>query len=256
MLAASPIYAAFPRWRIRDDGVEVPAAALAESERAFAESVAAGNATPSFRLWHCGRALAVTRRDAALPRFDAAARDLAAAGWPCTIRESGGGAVPLGPESPILSLAVPVADPPAFSIPEIYRALCAPIAVALAGLGIETRFGAAPDSFCDGRFNLLAADGRKIAGTAQTWRISRESGRRYALAHAVFFAAGDMASATAAVNWFYELAGAPRRLDPAAVVTLAGITGTPVDKTVFRGHLRDAIGRILEADSAFVAPAA
>lgn len=157
--------------------------------------------------------------------------------------------MPLGPGTPVLSLAAPVAEPPAFSIPEIYRALCAPIAAVLAGLGIDTRFGEAPDSFCDGRFNLLAPDGRKIAGTAQTWRISRESGRRYALAHAVVFVAGDMIAATAAVNRFHELVGAPRRFDPAAVATLAGIAGAPVDEAMFRDRLNNAIHGILEKNS-------
>ena len=51
----------------------------------------------------------------------------------------------------------------------IYRALCGELAGALARLGIAATPQAVAGSFCDGRFNLAVA-GRKLVGTAQSWR--------------------------------------------------------------------------------------
>ena len=103
-----------------------------------------------------------------------------------------------------------------------YAALCAPLAAALARLGVPSAPGEVPGSFCGGRFDLVAF-GRKIAGTAQRWRArpgAASPERGAILCHAALLVDLDVAAATAAVNRFYEAAGSPRRCVAGASIDL------------------------------------
>ncbi len=222
---AAAVFGAFPRWRFWDDRKRgAPAARLAR-DGALGEAVARGESPSTLRLWENRRALVVGRGERRLPEFEAASRRLAREGWPVLVRDSGGGAVPHGEGILHLTLVLPRRDAPLFSIETLYRALCAPLILALDGLGVETAFGAAPGAFCDGRFNLVLRGrvhrGRKLVGTAQSWRGARAGATRgYAMAHALLAVDCDLAAAHGALNRFYELAGSDRRIDPRASTTV------------------------------------
>ncbi len=226
--AAGEVFAAFPRWRLWDDREGGGAAERIGREAALAEAVARGASPPTFRLWEGAQALVVTRRQTRLPRFREAAAALAADGWPVIVRASGGEAVPHGAGILHLTLVLPRCDDAAaVSVETLYRALCAPLLAALSDLGIEAGFGEIPGAFCDGRFDLVA-EGRKLAGTAQRWAggpAGAGARRGYALAHALLLVEPDLAAATAALNRFYALAGAARRVDAAACTTVRQCLG-------------------------------
>ncbi len=217
---AAAVFAAFARWRFWDDRKRgAPEARLAR-DGALGEAVARGESPSTLRLWENRRALVVGRGERRLPGFEAASRRLARDGWPVLIRDSGGGAVPHGEGILHLTLVLPRRDAPWFSIETLYRALCAPLILALDGLGVETAFGAAPGAFCDGRFNLVHR-GRKLVGTAQRWRGAPAGATRgYALAHALLAVDCDLAAAHGALNRFYEFAGSDQRIDPCASTTV------------------------------------
>jgi lipoate-protein ligase A len=100
----------------------------------------------------------------------------------------------------------------------IYRTLCGELAGALARLGVEAAPQAVPDSFCDGRFNL-AAGGRKLAGTAQSWR--RIAGRPVVLAHAAIVVDADPEALTEVANAFERDLGSGRHYRADALTSIA-----------------------------------
>jgi lipoate-protein ligase A len=209
-------------WELRDEGPAGSPAATVARDAELLDAVRAGAAPPVARIWENARCLVAARSDARLPRFAAAAEELAREGWPVCVRESGGTTIPQGPG--ILSLTLVFRPPPGapFTIEAGYDAVCRPIERALAALGLAAERGPVGDAFCDGRFDL-ATFGRKIAGTAQRWRAvpggpSPERGA--VLLHAVVLADTDRPEGIGAVNRFYERAGSPRRADPAASITL------------------------------------
>ena len=210
-------------WRIDDDcGAGEGAAQRVARDAALLEAVRSGAAPATARVWENARCLVVARSDRRLPRFDAAAAALAAAGWPVVVRESGGTAVPQGPGILSLSLAFRPAPGAPCTIESVYDALCRPVEDALTRLGVSAARSEVPGAFCDGRYDL-AVLGRKIAGTAQRWRAgpagpSRERGA--VLAHAVLLVDVERAEATGAVNRFYAAAGSERRCAAAASITL------------------------------------
>jgi len=210
--------------QVRLEHVPVDAEVGLDADRQFALAVALGEAPPGFRIWRSRTALVVGVEDVRRPGFAAAAAHLASEGIPCIPRDSGGGAVPVGPGTLMVSLAIPGDPGTGQTLESIYRMLSAPLLALLADLGIAAGFGAVPGAFCDGRFNLVSG-GRKLGGTAQSWRLAGGSGRRYVLAEAALRVAGDGGRDTALVSRFYSLAGAPRSFDPAAVTSLAELCG-------------------------------
>jgi lipoate-protein ligase A len=141
------------------------------------------------------------------------------------VRASGGGVVPQGPGLLNLSLvwrtdAYVGADAGAApsGTEAIYRALCDEVAAALSRLGIAATPQAVQGSFCDGRFNLAVA-GRKLVGTAQSWR--RVAGRPVVLAHAVIVVDADPQALTEAANAFERDLGSARRYRAEALTSLA-----------------------------------
>jgi octanoyl-[GcvH]:protein N-octanoyltransferase len=210
------------RWRLLDEpGGGDPAERVA-ADAALLEAVRSGVAPATARIWDNARCLVVARSDRRLPRFEAARAELAAAGWPVIVRESGGTAVPHGPG--LLSLSLVFRPPPQrrCTIESGYDAVCLPLEGALASLGVASERREVAGAFCDGRFDLAVA-GRKIAGTAQRWRAGPGGPapeRGAVLAHAVWLVDADREADAAALNRFYAAAGAPRRCDPGASITL------------------------------------
>jgi lipoate-protein ligase A len=236
---------------VQDDRERGEPQARVDRDAALLEAVRAGAAPATARVWSNARALCVARADARLAGFEAAHAALARAGWPVVLRESGGTAVPHGPGVVLLSLAFRPPSGTRSTLEATYAALCAPLAAALARLGVPSAPGEAPGSFCGGRFDLLAF-GRKIAGTAQRWRArpgAAEPGRGAILCHAALLADLDVADATAAVNRFYAEAGGARRCDATASIDLRealGRAGRPAAAGAdVAGAFRDALLAVL-----------
>ncbi|MDE2094886.1 MAG: lipoate--protein ligase [Burkholderiales bacterium] len=169
-------------------------------------------------LWRGEPGLVVPRSCTTLPGWPAAAK-----AHRVLVRASGGGVVPQGPGLLNLSLVWRTgANAAAGGAPRgtepIYRALCDGLAHALARLGIAAAGQAVEGSFCDGRFNLAVA-GRKLVGTAQSWR--RVAGTPVVLAHAVIVVDADPQALTEAANAFEHDLGSGRRYRAEALTSVA-----------------------------------
>lgn len=172
---------------------------------------------PMARLWQSGTALVVPRSYRKFTGFDAACAQFAAQGCPVWVRASGGGLVPLDPGVLNVSLAYPMTSQAGSAVERIYRHLCQLLAGTLQPLGVNAHWQAVSGSFCDGRFNLAVGDGeqaRKIAGTAQYWRLQQgqaaASGRYRVLAHALLLVAPDLDALHQRANAFEALLGSGR----------------------------------------------
>lgn len=175
-------------------------------------ALAAATGRAGAHLWQGEPGLVAPRNCMALPGWEQATQ-----GRRVAVRASGGGVVPQGPGLLNLSLTWHEATGPRFS-DAIYRGLCEGIGAALARLGIAASTQAVPGSFCDGRFNL-AAGGRKIVGTAQSWR--RVGGRQMVLAHALVVVDADPVVLTEAVNAFERELGSGRVYRAEALTSVA-----------------------------------
>ena len=179
---------------------------IAREAQWMADAAATGHAAA--HLWSAPAGLIVPRSYERLPAFDAACRAAAADGWPVQVRASGGGIVPQGPGVLDLTLVWRSDSAAPTRTDAIYRALCARVAAGFAALGIAAAPQPVQGSFCDGRFNL-AVGGRKLVGTAQSWR--RVGGVPAVLVHAVILAHCDTALLTERANAFEAAAGSERR---------------------------------------------
>ena len=190
---------------------------LAEGIAAEAEWMASAARTgrAAAHLWRSEPGLVVPRSCTTLPGWPAAAQ-----AHRVLVRASGGGVVPQGPG--LLNLSLVWCADAAAGAPSgtevIYRALCDAIASALARLGIAAAPQAVRGSFCDGRFNLAVA-GRKLVGTAQSWR--RVAGEPVVLAHAVIVVDADPQALTEAANAFERDLGTGRRYHAEALTSVA-----------------------------------
>lgn len=169
-------------------------------------------------LWQSGTALVAPRSYRRFPGFDTACDRSAAQGCPVWIRPSGGGLVPLDSGVLNLSLAYPRTRQAEGAVERVYRHLCQLLMDALQPLGVDAHWQAVSGSFCDGRFNLATGQGdqvRKIAGTAQYWRLQRASnagpGRYRVLAHALLLVTPDLDALHRRANAFEALLGSGRR---------------------------------------------
>ena len=189
----------------------------ADAELAWmARAAATGRAGAT--LWHGRRGLVAPRSYLRLPAWSAACAASAAAGWPVRLRTSGGGIVPQGPEVLNLSLAWCSGAARPSAADAIYAALCERLAAALARLGVRAVPQPVEGAFCDGRYNL-AAGGRKLVGTAQSWR--RVGGRQMVLAHALVVVDADPTVLTEAANAFERDLGSGREYRADALTSVA-----------------------------------
>ena len=172
-------------------------------------------------LVHCGRdGIVVPRSYRHKPGFSDACAALAADGLPVHIRLSGGGVVPQSPATVNLQLAYPAySEYPTAGAEQHYRQLCALLQQLFARFAIATDWQTVHGSFCDGRYNL-AADGRKIAGTAQYWKRRGTPKQHTVLASAVIVAA-DAVALTERANRLEIALGSEQRYLPASTVAIA-----------------------------------
>lgn len=174
---------------------------------------AAASGRASAHLWRGEPALVVPRSCTTLAGWPAAA-----AAHRVLVRHSGGGVVPQGPGLLNLSLVWRALGSAPTGTEAVYRALCGELASSLARLGIAAAPQAVAGSFCDGRFNLAVA-GRKLAGTAQSWR--RVAGAPVVLAHAVIVVDADPQALTDAANAFERHLGSGRQYRADALTSVA-----------------------------------
>lgn len=172
---------------------------IAREDEWMARCAASGR--PHAALWQGVPGFVVPRRYTQRPGWAAVSR-----AYPVQVRSSGGGLVPQGPGVWNLSLVWPSQNATPTDTDGVYRALCGELAAAFARCGLQAAPGSVDGSFCDGRFNL-AVGGRKLVGTAQSWR--RVGGRPVVLAHAVILTAADPHDLAARANAFEAALGGP-----------------------------------------------
>lgn len=219
------LFSSQPRWRLINEPVaEDPAAALKRDTELLRE-VAAAKRCATARLWENPQCLVVTRKETRFPNFHQACERLGQEGWPVIVRDSGGTAVPHHPGILNFSLIIPQEQHQTFDLDSYYYALCEPLCMALATLGLTAEHGETKGSYCDGRFNLNI-QGLKVTGTAQKIMVSPPNNKgvkQAVLAQAMLMVEADAAQGTAWVNRFYTLAGNERQFDPQVATSIADL---------------------------------
>lgn len=198
-----------------------------ELERALLDRVATRGAGRDWSVWRTYQSLIAPSSAANAAGFDAAAREMSARGWPVYIRDTGGDITPQSPGVVNVSSAFVFPQTSATSIRETYERFCAPLLAFFDTLGFKAYLASVEGSFCDGAFNIVI-DGRKLAGTAQRWRLVRLPDGRpgvAVLAHAAILADADVAEGVAETNLFYRLCGVDRVVDPARHISTAALSG-------------------------------
>lgn len=198
------------------ESIEAPIADGIHQEAAWMSSAASGQAIA--RIWEGQPGFVVPRRYELLPGFNDLKTNLASRGQDVQVRASGGGLVPQGPGVLNVSLAWPTSPSLKVDTTAIYNALTGAIASALRRIDIHARAEAVEGSFCDGRYNL-AVNGRKLVGTAQSWR--RINGVNVVLAHAVIVVTAEPAALTELTNAFEQQLGTGTRYRTDALTSVA-----------------------------------
>lgn len=186
-------------------------------ERGWALAVAT-DGQPQAHLWQGAPGWAVPASYTRAPGWAAWQAQCLADGRPVHVRSSGGGLVPQGAGLWNLSLLWRTAQAEPVQADAVYRGLCQRLEAAFAAFGIAASPQLVEGAFCDGRYNLAVA-GRKLVGTAQSWR--RIGGVPVVLAHAVIVLDADPAALTAATNAFERGLGQPRRYRTDALTSVA-----------------------------------
>ncbi|MDO5640671.1 MAG: hypothetical protein Q4G28_12475 [Neisseria sp.] len=204
----------------------------ADNERALLQAVE--TPTSGIALIHEGGDGIVVPRSyqQGKPAFQTACDTLAAEGLAVHVRLSGGGVVPQAAGVVNLHLGYIIDTPNPLLVAEAhYQALCGLLAELFGHFGIATAAQTVQGSFCDGRYNL-AADGKKIAGTAQHWQRDKSAEHRYrVLSHAVILAA-DPCMLTERVNRFEAALGSDIRYRIDKTTSLSELAGAGGDDVV------------------------
>jgi lipoate-protein ligase A len=183
-------------------------------------------------LWQSPQSLVAPRKMAKLEGFEATTDALARAGWPVSLRATGGDVTPQGPGIVNVTHVYATRHGHGFDIEGAYDRLCQPIEAAL---GDGASRGWQPGAFCDGAHNVQF-NGLKFAGTAMRFkRCSMDKGRQAILAHALMLIAPPAPAAITALNRFLSGVQEPRQID------LAAHTGLPegMDQDTFLARLAD-----------------
>ncbi|NYT86811.1 lipoyl protein ligase domain-containing protein [Pollutimonas harenae] len=186
---------------------------------------------PCASIWEAEQGLVVPRTYRRYVDFEHACQQSEQAGWPVTVRHSGGGIVPQGPGIINLSLAYSVHGKPLDHSDAAYQLICNIISTALQAFGIASHPQAVEGSFCDGRYNLAVGEGtqaRKIAGTAQMWRrhptAASGSNHQIVLVHALILAQANMRELCTLANHFEQMLGSNKCYDSERVASLHAIS--------------------------------
>lgn len=211
-----------------------------ETERQLLREIATGDGAPRFAVWRTPQALIVPRGMPGRANFEVAAAGAEMSGWPVYERDTGGDLTPQTPGIVNLSLVFRMEDTRP-SIEAAYRRLTAPVIAFLKNeFGIAATTQAVPGAFCDGAYNI-AVGGKKLAGTAQRWRLlSAKDGpsapaggaaqilaspTSAVLAHVALMCTIELGGAIAMLNAFYRNLGLERHVALDRHVTLAELVG-------------------------------
>lgn len=190
-------------------------------------------------VWRTEKSIIVPRGLPSRDYFGAARDAVEALDYPVFERDTGGDLTPQDPGVVNLSLAFRL-DGDDVSIKRAYERLTAPVVTFLREAhGIDAATASIPGAFCDGAYNI-ACGGRKIAGTAQRWKLIGGEGpaRRVAvLGHVALMVTIDLDPAIAALNAFYAAAGSERRIVLDRHVTLVDILGNKLRPTAVAQHM-------------------
>ncbi|MCC7253681.1 hypothetical protein [Hyphomicrobium sp.] len=203
-------------------------AAAQELERRLLAAAAARGSGCSWAVWRTHQSLVVPSQTTNAANFHIASLDMSLRGWPVYVRDTGGDVTPQSPGTINASAAFVVPRTPDLSIRATYQSFCAPLLTFLGTLGIEAYLSSVRGAFCDGAFNIVV-DGRKLAGTAQRWRLTQTSDGSpgvAVLAHAAILADPDIELSIAATNRFYRLCGEDREVDPGRHTSLVTLLGS------------------------------
>ncbi|AHB47360.1 Lipoate-protein ligase A [Hyphomicrobium nitrativorans NL23] len=196
-------------------------------ERALLDSAVQRGAGCDWSVWRTQQALIAPSLTTRAKGFQNAAHEMLRCGWPVYIRDTGGDITPQWPGVVNVSSAFLVERTTEISIRATYERFCAPLLAFFSSLGFDAYLSSVQGAFCDGEFNIVIG-GRKLAGTAQRWRMTRlPDGRNgvAVLAHAAILADVDIAAGIEATNRFYALCGTDRKVDAAQHVSTAGLCG-------------------------------
>ncbi len=192
---------------------------------AGASGLSPGNA--QVLVWRTEKSIIVPRGMPARAGFAEAVAAMSARGFPVYERDTGGDLTPQSPGMINLSMVFRL-DGASPNIKDAYLRLVQPVIEFLRHrYDLAADVCAVPGAFCDGAYNI-AYQGKKLAGTAQRWRlIGGEGPTRQAavLGHVALMADADLKPAIDALNVFYEAAGIDRHIELQQHVTLAEITG-------------------------------
>lgn len=182
--------------------------------------------TSALALIHRGEdGIVVPRSYSNKPGFAEAARKLAAQGLPVHIRLTGGGVVPQSADIINLQLVYPVdVSHPLKVSDQHYLMLCGLLQKLFRSFGIDTAHQTVSGSFCDGRFNL-AANGRKIAGTAQCWQRRPDEPNSYIVLSSAVILADHAKELTERANLLETALGSPTRYQPEKTTAVAHLSG-------------------------------
>ena len=131
--------------------------------------------------------------------------ELAIAGWPVRLRETGCEPVPQSHATVNVALVyvAPRSEGDQGRIENAYERLCLPLCDVLREWGGVASVGEIDGAFCDGRYNVNL-NGRKLVGTAQRWRQGLGGKRPVVLVHGALLLDNERESMVAAVNRFNE----------------------------------------------------
>ncbi len=156
-------------------------------------------------------------KDRQLPRLSEAVHWVWSQGLPVYMRVGGGSAVLLDRACISFAVAKPCRDLTVWEAN--FRQMAQPVMDGLSLLGCPSQFGLAQDSYCEGPYDLIDRQGRKIAGIAQAIRGGS------ALVSGMIMVHQDPVSTTEFIQEFFDRAGARKRLRPSAVTALDRVPG-------------------------------
>lgn len=189
-----------------DQAVAVTVEAGLQAEQDLLAAVCKGEKQHGLLFWQpTDRALVMPRRMSRLEGFEAACTELAVAGWPVLLRETGGEPVPQSAATINIALVyvAPRSEGDHGRIEKAYERLCLPLCEVLREWGGLASVGEIEGAFCDGRYNVNL-NGRKLVGSAQRWRQGLGGKRPVVLVHGALLLDNERESMVAAVNRFNE----------------------------------------------------
>lgn len=134
--------------------------------RALLDSVAAGDAPETFRLYRPDDVVAFSGIDRAHPGFATAVGAARAAGFAAALRLAGGRAAVFHRETLAFAWTIPASEA-RDGIAARFDEIAALVAAALRRLGVDARVGEVPGEYCPGDHSVNARGARKLMGVGQ-----------------------------------------------------------------------------------------